>query len=93
MTIQNDQMIFYDNEEVICINKNKPYVVGNVMKLGTKYVVKLQKDYINESSLTWDYTVPFDIHLKEYLDENVEEQYNLIKEQFHGIITNKGRKL
>ena len=94
MTIQNDQMIFADKEEVLCICKNQPFAYGNVMKLGTKYVVKLQQDYIKQSSLIWDYVVPYDIHLKEYLEEcKLEEQYQIIKEHFHGIITNKGRKL
>ena len=94
MKIYNQTFIFDINEKVICINKSKPFAVGTVQMLGEKYIVRMDKEYINLSSLMWDYVVPFDIHLKEYLDENdIKEQYELIQEHFQGIMSNKGKRL
>lgn len=94
MKIYNKTFIFDINEKVLCINKNKPFAVGTVQLLGEKYIVKMEKEYVDLSSLAWDYVIPFDEHLKEYLEENnVKEQYELIKEHFQGIMMNDGRKI
>jgi len=94
MIIQNNKMIFSEGDKVICCRKDRPYVVGKVILLGTKYVVQLEKEYLEHSTLFWDYTVPFEKNFKEFLDENnIEKQYNLIKEQFSSIIVNNGRKI
>ena len=94
MVVQNNQMIFDEDDKVICCRKDRPYGVGKVKRLGGKHVIQMDKEYLSLSTFFWEYTVPFDKHFKAYLDEhNTEQQYDLIKEQFHGIITNKGRQI
>lgn len=94
MKVVDNKIIFDVDEKVICINRNRHSAVGTVQKLKNNYTVKLDKDYLELSSLKWDYVIPFDIHLKEYLEENsIDEQYELIKEHLYGIIANNGRKL
>jgi len=94
MKITNNKMVFSENEHVICICKGMGYVTGIVKLLGLKYIIRLDKKYVNNSKLSWDYVVPFHSAFTDYLDDNnVDEQYELIKEHFYGILHNNGRQI
>lgn len=98
MKVIDNKMIFQPNEKVICINKGSSYVLGTLFAtlIKGKYtlLVRLDDQFKDKTKLKWEYTVPYCSHLHQWLDEqdNIEQQYVIIKEHNDGIIVNQGRR-